>query len=754
MSTTTPTFATLRALHAVIGDALDEIQHVCSHNVPIETSSLASSRSSSQPCPNTSDVFPVPSVSATPSISFPPTPLSANFADCTDPHFRRSSSVVDYPSPDKPYQQGSPSEQLAAHPRVTSATLKIIAACGRISSIIHKPFLTLCDAVMSYNLPACLRLIEHLHVVEILREAEGKRQKQLAEMSKEEAAVSTRPSFLFVTQKNKPDPSDNTLVCTAKEEAHQINDGPTTHFSFSQQHGADDEASAHALRLLSTHHIMRETAPDTFALTRVASLLDTGKSTADIFAWADELFKSAAYLTEAFTGVHLPSSVENDDSAGDLVQHKQDTFPAFNLAFYTTVPYFNWLENDGKIRSAEQAMIGTSGWETSGAIFIGFDWKSLPKGSSIVDVGGGIGSTTMALARAFSSRKLSNSYEQNVSDGRFPQSIVERGSRPHDGSLLRDGSRKNVSRRTPHFCFVIQDTSAVTRLGLAAWKSQYPELLDSGQVEFKDHDFFQPQPQLEPPHHAHYPAVYLLRVVLHNWPDSQARRILVNLRLASGPETKFIIADYVLPLACIEEEIQGKADVVQGQIEGEWTLDSVLANLEGAEISLASPPLLPNLGKASANSYSMGILMHTTFNGKERTLRELCALALSAGWRVTRMTRSNGSLFVHLVCEPIPVPDDITGDSCLAAPATLPSMVQLPPPPKDGLHPPSQFTPCHHLPGILARPSSRCGTPTFGSQVSLPPPEDLRDLKDYGAGTWSTRKWLKSKGFGLRDVMA
>ena len=41
---------------------------------------------------------------------------------------------------------------------------------------------------------------------------------------------------------------------------------------------------AHPLRLLSTHHILRETAPDTFALTRVASLLDSGKSVASVFA--------------------------------------------------------------------------------------------------------------------------------------------------------------------------------------------------------------------------------------------------------------------------------------------------------------------------------------------------------------------------------------------------------------------------------------------------------------------------------------
>ena len=33
---------------------------------------------------------------------------------------------------------------------------------------------------------------------------------------------------------------------------------------------------------------------------------------------------------------------------------------------------------------------------------LGFDWASLPRGSVVVDVGGGIGSTSMLLASAFS----------------------------------------------------------------------------------------------------------------------------------------------------------------------------------------------------------------------------------------------------------------------------------------------------------------------------------------------------------------
>ena len=120
------------------------------------------------------------------------------------------------------------------------------------------------------------------------------------------------------------------------------------------------------------------------------------------------------------------------------------------------------------------------------------------------------------------------------------------------------------------------------------------------------HDFFTPQPILNA-------SVFLLRVVLHDWPDSFARRILLRLREAAVPSpslpsasslsrdgdgdepgrqrgTTLIIADHVLPLACADDfEVDGEEESV----------------VEGAERMLAPPPLLANLGKASANAYYM-----------------------------------------------------------------------------------------------------------------------------------------------------
>jgi len=74
-----------------------------------------------------------------------------------------------------------------------------------------------------------------------------------------------------------------------------------------------------------------------------------------------------------------------------------------------------------RLKRFGHAMTGTAKWEEGGSVsqadgregselhpgysqltlFPGFDWAGLAEGSLIVDVGGGIGSTSMALAKAF-----------------------------------------------------------------------------------------------------------------------------------------------------------------------------------------------------------------------------------------------------------------------------------------------------------------------------------------------------------------
>lgn len=48
--------------------------------------------------------------------------------------------------------------------------------------------------------------------------------------------------------------------------------------------------------------------------------------------------------------------------------------------------------------------------------------------------------------------------------------------------------------------------------------------------------------------------------------------------------------------------------------------------------------------------------MQVTFNGLERTLTEMIALTASAGWKIVRVGRAEGSLFGHIVAAPAPIP--------------------------------------------------------------------------------------------------
>ncbi|KAI0780347.1 S-adenosyl-L-methionine-dependent methyltransferase [Trametes elegans] len=560
-------FAALRSLHALIGDALDDIERVYQHaSLDIPSAPATPYAPLTSPCApyrrrrsQSEEAEEVDSYHSFPTSQAPNTPRRNRGAPSLDVN------MLDFPSLDVPYYptedhppEMDAAESLASHPDVIAATNRIVAACGQISATVHRPFLTLCDASMGYHLPACLRFLEASHTVEILR--------------------------------------------TAGPNGMHVRD-------LSRQIHVEQGKLSHMLRLLATHHITREVRPNVFANNRLSAILDSGRALEDLLRspqdkyektngiaafvnlCTDELFKSSAYLTDCY----LPSlSLKRDES-------EQPMHAPFNLAFDTGIPYFEWLEKPGneyRLKRFGPAMTGTAAWEVPGAIIAAFPWQDLHEGSLIVDVGGGIGSTSMLLAHTF-----------------------------------------------PHLRFMIQDRPQVANHGVAAWSERCPDMLNTGRAMFLGHDFFQPQPLLVPPGSLApvTPSVYILRVITHDWPDVFVTRILLNLRQAAGPDTKLLIADHILPLACVDE---GTDDEVEGEM------------LPGAIRSLASEgsPLLPNLGKANANAYWMDLTMRVTFNAQERTLREMSALALTAGWKIVDVVHAEGSLFGHMTAIPVEIP--------------------------------------------------------------------------------------------------
>ena len=62
----------------------------------------------------------------------------------------------------------------------------------------------------------------------------------------------------------------------------------------------------------------------------------------------------------------------------------------------------------------------------------------------------------------------------------------------------------------------------------------------ASRISFQEHDFFKAQP-------VHGAEVYLLRMILHDWPDADAVAILRELAGAMGSGSRLVIMDSVLP---------------------------------------------------------------------------------------------------------------------------------------------------------------------------------------------------------------
>ncbi|KAI0350580.1 S-adenosyl-L-methionine-dependent methyltransferase [Trametes cingulata] len=359
---------------------------------------------------------------------------------------------------------------------------------------------------------------------------------------------------------------------------------------------------SHILRLLATNHWLREVQPDVYSNGRLSSLLDSGKTPDQLSAAPTKKYEEtnglAAFASmttkEIFRSVtYLPEWLL---TSTDKAKVKKAETP-FNLAYDTGEGYYEWLErpeNAVELARVGRAMTAARAISSTHSIAhkAVFPWDALPEKAVVVDVGGGIGSVSMQLAEAY-----------------------------------------------PHLRFVVQDREQTVAIAPKVWGATQKELFDSGRVSFQGQDFFEPQPAtlVVPGVGAlsQSPAVYVITRVLHNWPDAQCVKIMKNLRAAAGPDTRLLIHEIILLHACVDP-----SDAEDGAGQDE-------------EVPTSSP-LLPNLGKASSGVYQLDLTMMAMMDARERTLAELRALALEAGWRVEKVTRDRLPVTLgYLVAVPV-----------------------------------------------------------------------------------------------------
>jgi len=164
----------------------------------------------------------------------------------------------------------------------------------------------------------------------------------------------------------------------------------------------------------------------------------------------------------------------------------------------------------------------------------------------------------------------------------------------------------HLAKRYPDLQFVVQDRESTIKQAEAFWKKELPSALKAQRVKFMTHDFFTKQP-------IEGAEIYLMRYILHDWPDDECVVILSRLRDAMKRDSLLLIADHVI-----------------------HTTDG------SPKLKAAPPPLLPNYGRAQLFPGMRVLSMLALFNGIERTPEELTALAERAGLKVTKVWECRG----------------------------------------------------------------------------------------------------------------
>jgi len=283
----------------------------------------------------------------------------------------------------------------------------------------------------------------------------------------------------------------------------------------------------------------------------------------------DEMLKASAYLAETLMDPIM--------SVGDGPQ-----FAPLTLAFNTKKPIFDWFEEPGnemRLIRFTAAMKGVASADPPDAILRGFQWSTLSPKSSVVDIGGGLGHLTMKIYNAH-----------------------------------------------PHLKYIVQDREQVISQAVEHWKTACPKAIEDDSITLQGHDFFSPQPVKNA-------AVFMCRMIMHDYGKTYATKILKHLREAATPNTKLLIIDQIVPYAC--------------KVEDDYR------NIIGSEGPVHPKPLLPNLGEANSVAYFGDLQMLISVNGEERTLGSFVELCLQSGWKITEIYTIPGSIHKQILAIPI-----------------------------------------------------------------------------------------------------
>ncbi|KAG2067309.1 S-adenosyl-L-methionine-dependent methyltransferase [Suillus decipiens] len=166
----------------------------------------------------------------------------------------------------------------------------------------------------------------------------------------------------------------------------------------------------------------------------------------------------------------------------------------------------------------------------------------------------------------------------------------------------------------PSFRGIVQDMENVAALTSSIMEERRPHDIESGVLKVEAHDFFQPQPRIGNEYS------FVLRHIMHDWPDKEAAMILGNVARALGPKSRVLIVDMVA-IPNVDST----------------TPTSIKSLSLGSEAKGPDYRIPSHFGSASRIVSGSSMHMLTMINGCERSLREWEKLVKGCGLCITNV---------------------------------------------------------------------------------------------------------------------
>ncbi|KAI0292082.1 S-adenosyl-L-methionine-dependent methyltransferase [Multifurca ochricompacta] len=334
--------------------------------------------------------------------------------------------------------------------------------------------------------------------------------------------------------------------------------------------GIESVKLSRVLRYLASRHVFQEVTPDVYANNRISSILIKSKPLDELKK--DKLTKYEDAPAAAWVGHVADECLKGAAYLGSYIKDEPtDVDTPWNLATGRKGSIWQWYkepDNVWRYHRFTAAMKGGVERFPSTTYTGSFDWKSLATDSVVVDVGGSVGKVAHELYKVF-----------------------------------------------PHLKYVIQDLPPVLEDARNFWNQVAPDAVEKGRTIFSS-GLLQPQATVKEP------AAYLLRFIIHDWPDNHSIAILKNLRAAAGPATRLVLFEGVMPHVCLTHG--GRPP--------------------------PPPPLLGNLGAGMGALVTMlDLQMLTILNGQERTIEQFRVLGNVTGWNLEAV---NPGMLTSLVFTP------------------------------------------------------------------------------------------------------